>query len=553
MGHPERTRGAAGRSPLAGPARRGPGPRHRPRPARRSALRQFRPPADRSRGLGAPVLDGARGAPAAGLPCDGGRRHHQCLRAAARTAHCIAQRARTGPGVRGRARRGRRRARANAGLGRAPAQLQRDRRGQCRHRRFRPRAAPGGGGPARFQRRPLPRAFPQQRRCRRHGGADVPARSRTHGGRARVQEFRHPGDLAQRRAAAALARRRFAPVRGQRQRGQGGRAGHSRRAHPADVGLGRRALFPVVRGGLRRGAGPGHGALPRVARRRGRHGCARAGGAAGAQPRHLARACRGVESQRPWPGHARGAALRRPAGAAARLPAAAGHGKPGQVGAQRRHAGGRGDGAGAVGRAGHQQPAQFLPGPAPGHRHGAERFHRRRAACAPAPWQPRCTALAPACAGRGAGQRSRQRRSAEGLSRQPSVHLLPARRTHAGEPRRLAGPVRAQRVRAVAAVGHQCLRPVGRGTGQADRRWAVAGGRGRGGCGSAGRSRHAGPAGRTAPPALRVASCWRASAQATCSRTTGDGWSARVCSDAATAADGAALPSATAMFRSQFS
>ena len=168
-------------------------------------------------------------------------------------------------------------------------------------------------------------------------------RSRAHRRPAGVQELRHPGDAAQRRDPSAVARRRHASLRDQGERGARGRdVRHPARTDPADVGLGRRAIFVVVGGRLGDRAGDRQDGFEALL-----------AGAAEMDAHVLAAPLRttsppGMRSPRcgtatPWASAARGAALRRTPGAAAGLPAATGDGEPRQVGAAGRHARGGGD------------------------------------------------------------------------------------------------------------------------------------------------------------------------------------------------------------------
>ena len=127
--------------------------------------------------------------------------------------------------------------------------------------------------------------------------------------------------------------------------------------------------------------------------------------------------------------------------------------------------------AGAVGRRRHRQPAQFLPGPAPGHRHRCRSISS--AWCSPT----HCLRREPRCAaGATCWRRPRRWRTARPATIRtqpiPAIarqHPDPARCADAAVAGRAGRAVRAQRLRAVGAVGHQCLRPVGRRAGQADR------------------------------------------------------------------------------------
>jgi hypothetical protein len=138
-------------------------------------------------------------------------------------------------------------------------------------------------------------------------------------------------------------------------------------------------------------------------------------------------------------------------------------GPPRRFGSRGRH------GAGVVGRCRHRHPAQLLPGAASGHVDRSRRLHRRGPLRCAVPGQPSRAAGQPAGADRSLRQRPGQRRPAPRVRRWPPEHDDPARCVDAAGVWRAARAVRAQRVPAVGDLGHQRLRPVRRGTGQAGR------------------------------------------------------------------------------------
>ena len=119
-------------------------------------------------------------------------------------------------------------------------------------------------------------------------------------------------------------------------------------------------------------------------------------------------AARGLVRQRARLRHQGGAAVRRGAGPIPGVSPTARHGVQRQVGAPRRHAGGRRDGSDRVGRAGHQRPARLLPVAPSGHPSRAGRLHRLRHAAPPVPRASRPADGQSVRPVRGAGVRARR-------------------------------------------------------------------------------------------------------------------------------------------------
>ena len=152
---------------------------------------------------------------------------------------------------------------------------------------------------------------------------------------------------------------------------------HQGRSRVRLLGLGRRALFDLVVHRARAGDRHRTRQFSRIpARRPRRRRAFRADAAAGQYPRADGASWRLVSQHLGLCG-ARRHSLRPAARALSRLSPAARHGVERQVRHARRRAGRDGDGAGHLGRAGHQRPARVLPDAASGNERRADRFPRR--------------------------------------------------------------------------------------------------------------------------------------------------------------------------------
>ncbi len=158
-----------------------------------------------------------------------------------------------------------------------------------------------------------------EHRRRRAGRSDRAGEPGDHAVRHLLQDVHHARDVEQRQCGARVARRR-ARHGGHRQAFRGrldqprgnGRVRHRARVALHDVGLGRRPLFTVVRGGAVDRAGARHGPVRARAAGRPRHGRALPHGTARAQPAGADGPDRRVERQLPRSRLAGRAAVRPP-------------------------------------------------------------------------------------------------------------------------------------------------------------------------------------------------------------------------------------------------